>query len=223
MYKALKAWGAGMQELNDIDHISMAVLLQKGLDESGVSNVPDVLAVIQKLAESHAQHIDQIREKVSGQYKLMSDEVSALKLPTYQTDDDSKRTESDLDKFFLTLNELIGRSSKIANKIRNFKAAVKTCCGDLAGLEIEHPECDASLGEVHMFIYTFTMVNIINSSTWKSISKETYEKTGSKQEKVVNDTIYTIKQAKVDQVELPKSLVERCSSLLAQAGVSLPE
>ena len=210
-----------LRDLHDVlksveTHGKVAEVLNPGLPNTCNINFVEVLEKFQKLYDNE---VDSLKQKVKAQSDLMCKEVSDMGLPVYEPSEETPMEA--LDKTFLK-SEAATQAVKVAKKISNYVNAVQKCCVDLACLNIDTSECVASMVQARSFVYSYTMVTVLHSPLWKSVTKETAAKKDSRQWSICNDAVYTVKQAKVDKAELPECLLNRCSQLLAKAEMSLP-
>lgn len=177
---------------------------------------------IEKLFADLIQTLDAweqgMRKKIAGNSEALVNEMNKLELPEYK---DGENDEVN-DKAILACT-CVEAASKLVQKTKAFVGAVKMCCIDLAGVNVDTQTMEASMMKGRMLVYTFTVVSVLQSGVWKSVSKESVSKKESRQAGIVNDLQFALKGATANGVKLPDSLLQRCADRLSQAGLRLPE
>lgn len=150
-------------------HGKVADVLEHGLALLDLQSKFSVDELLEKFEATCDQEVQTVKQKVSAQFDLMSREVSEMKLPVYDTSTEGSETSrANQDKIFLQ-SEAAGPATKAVNKIKNFLAAVQKCCCELAGLEIDKSAAESAMQSARTFVYVFTAVSILHSTTWKSL------------------------------------------------------
>ncbi|CAK9045936.1 unnamed protein product [Durusdinium trenchii] len=160
----------------------------------------------------------QLVEKVENQANLFAKNILAMKLPKYN--DDSNIEEHEKDKQLLSCQK-VAEASNLVSKIKSFLAAVQKCCVEIAGLEPDMSEVKDALDIGRLFVYSFTVVTILHSPLWKTVTPEAVNKKDSRAARLVEDLNFALKSVKNDRIALPDSLLARSTEMLKRAGIEV--
>lgn len=170
--------------------------------------------VVDNMRSKLTEWTDMLKSKVENQIKLMAKNISDLKLPVYGEMGDMQ--VSDKDKEILSCGSLQEVSNHVS-KLKGFLAAVKSCCVDIAGIKVDTACGTEALHAGRMFVYTFTIVTILRSPVWKTMTHEAAAKPDGRHFAIVRDLNFTLDKAKVDELQIPEDLAQRISQKLKLA------
>lgn len=212
MFKAMKTLILTVRNPKFVVNKVASALADNGVNKTTVEDV--LTGIIETLAAwEHSMH-----KKVAANSEVLMKEMNEFELPEYK---DGENDEVN-DKSILACT-CVQAVSKLVQKTKAFIGAVKKCCCDLAGVNVDTKPMEASMLRGRMLAYTFAIVSVLQSSVWKSVSKESVSKKESRQASIVHDLQFALNGATANGVKLPDSLLQRCADRLSQAGLKLPE
>ncbi|CAK9083713.1 unnamed protein product [Durusdinium trenchii] len=187
--------------------------LVKSLEEIGVCR--DIPATIDQVESSYHLWVGQLQKKIQDYANNMVKSLKGLKLPQY----DATMSAADASKEMLKCQCLPSATDLIA-KLKSFVAAAKTT-GDMATVSIDLADAQSTLADGKNFVYTYTLLTILQSQTWKSVTPESAKKSESRFAEIVKNLQYTLNTASSEGVVFPGELQSQASDKLKQAGVSV--
>ena len=184
------------------------VLVENGVEDAVVPLVESLVS------KCHAWGED-LCSRIESQYSKYAREISDLQLPVYNPQDHASSTK----EFFQKGSSLESIATAVS-RVKSFVAAASTCC-KLSGVSADTSAVSSKLGEGKTFMYVSTILTILTSTTWKTMTPELAKKGDTKCGQLCNNLLFSVKEAGNDGVSLPGELQSMISEKLTSAGLSL--
>lgn len=129
----------------------------------------DTMPIMETLKSQHAQWVSELQTKVNTQLVKLGDDVTKLKLPVYNCTDPATQNTYD-DDFVKNWGSCLKPASEAVAALKGFIAAVQFSLG-LANVSVDLSSSSSLLSDGQLFIYSFTLVTIVTSPTWRTVSR----------------------------------------------------
>jgi len=194
---------------NDMSRDSVSDVLRKH------GGTTDVASLFQSLTESYQDSVKTLVGKARLIAEKQMQEMNKLTLPVYQPDDHDASV-----KDFMKMGSTVDVIAATVSKLTGFVAAVNTCF-KIANVEMDVKDLMKTVSDGKTFMYTFTILTVLTSPTWKSMTPELAQKSDTKYGELVSNLQFVMKQVSDDAVALSGELQSEVSKKLAVAGVKL--